>query len=84
MAQLIHVRINSPEKLIWEGEAEWVSSENDAGPFDILPLHSNFITFLEKRKIKIKNGTSGNVDEYDFDHSVMYAHSNTVYIYTNI
>ena len=82
MAQTFHVRINSPEKLIWEGEAEWVSSENTSGKFDILPMHSNFISIIENKVIKVK--ADSKVADYNFPRSVIYAHANKVYIYTNI
>jgi len=82
MAEMLRVRINSPDKLIWEGEAFWVSSVNSQGPFDILPFHANFVSILENQKIRI-NTTTG-VVEYSFPHSVIYVHSNTVFIYTNI
>lgn len=79
---LLHVKINSPEKILWEGEAEWVSSENSKGPFDILPLHTNFISILENKKIRIK--TTSKVEEFSYPWSVIYTHNNQVAIYTNI
>jgi F0F1-type ATP synthase epsilon subunit len=82
MADLLTVRINSPERLLWEGKAVSVSSKNTQGPFDILPLHTNFVTILENEKIRINTGSE--IKEYSFPRSVMYVHSNSVFIYTNI
>lgn len=82
MADLLTVRINSPERLLWEGTAVWVSSKNSEGPFDILPFHTNFVTILENEKIRINTGTE--VKEFEYPRSVMYVHSNRVFIYTNI
>jgi F0F1-type ATP synthase epsilon subunit len=82
MSDLLTVRINSPDKLLWEGKAVSVSSKNTQGPFDILPLHTNFVTILENEKIRINTGSE--IKEYSFPRSVMYVHSNAVYIYTNI
>jgi F0F1-type ATP synthase epsilon subunit len=82
MSDVIHVRINSPEKIIWEGDAEWVSSENAQGPFDILAFHANFVSIIENREIKVK--TIDGVKTYTFPYSVIYAHSNQVKIYTNL
>lgn len=42
------VVVTSPDEVIWEGEAESVSSENSAGAFDILPEHANFVTIIQK------------------------------------
>jgi F0F1-type ATP synthase epsilon subunit len=82
MADQIHVRINSPEKVIWEGDAEWVSSENSDGPFDILAMHTNFITIIENKEIRVKSGSE--IQKYKFDKTVLHVHANKVNIYTNI
>jgi F0F1-type ATP synthase epsilon subunit len=82
MADLLHVRINSPEKIIWEGDALSVSSANASGPFDILPFHTNFISVMENKEIIIK--TESGVQKFTYPISVLYNHSNQVHIYTNI
>jgi len=82
MPDLLSVRVNSPERVLWEGTALSVSSKNAQGPFDILPLHTNFVSIIENEKIKINTGSE--IKEYTFPHSVIYVHSNHVYIYTNI
>jgi F0F1-type ATP synthase epsilon subunit len=78
----IHVRINSPEKIIWEGEATSLTSENSKGPFDILPLHTNFVSIIRDKEIRITS--KGKVETFKFPVSVLSAHSNTVCIYTNM
>lgn len=78
----LHVRINSPKKIIWEGQAESVSSINSHGPLDILALHANLITIIDNKPIKVK--TSNEELEFTFPKSVMYIHKNEVLIYTNI
>jgi F0F1-type ATP synthase epsilon subunit len=78
----IHVRINSPEKIIWEGDAVSISSENANGPFDILEMHTNFISLVRDKEIRVT--TVDKVESFKFPVSVVYAHSNNVYIYTNI
>ncbi len=82
MSEMLKVRINSPDRFLWEGEALSVSSRNSQGPFDILPLHTNFVTILENEKIVINTGKEK--VEYTFARSVIYVHANSVYIYTNI
>jgi len=78
----LRVKITSPQKVIWEGTANWVSSENSAGKFDILPMHANFITIIEGKPIKIKTDTG--VMDYSYPRSVLFTQNNTVLIYTNI
>jgi F0F1-type ATP synthase epsilon subunit len=78
----LKVIISSPDKIIWEGPADSVSSVNSQGPFDILPMHSNFISIIEGKPITVKTGTQAK--EYSFPRSVIYTHNNTVKIYTNL
>jgi F-type H+-transporting ATPase subunit epsilon len=44
----LHVVIKTPTKLLFEGEALSITSENAVGTFDVLPSHSNFITLISK------------------------------------
>jgi len=82
MSDRLSVRINSPEKFIWEGEAVSVSSVNNNGPFDILPLHANFITIIRNTPIRVNTGQE--VKDFTFPNAIIYAHANAVSIYTNI
>lgn len=43
----MHLKIYSPYKVYFDGDALSVSAESATGPFDILPKHHNFITLLE-------------------------------------
>lgn len=42
----LEVSVVDPSNVIFQGHARSLSSFNDKGPFDILPLHSNFITLI--------------------------------------
>jgi len=80
VAAQLTVEIASPENQIWEGSAVSVSSVNSAGPFDILPLHANFITIIENKPIKINTGTG--IKEFSFPNAIIYSSKNRVVIYT--
>jgi F0F1-type ATP synthase epsilon subunit len=82
MAQKLQVKIQSSEKIIWQGECDSLSSINSAGPFDILPFHSNFITFIENQPIIARMGYKK--EEFNFNRSIIFVSSNTISIYTNI
>ncbi len=43
------VKIIEPERVVFEGEIEGLSSKNKKGEFDILPDHSNFITVVQEK-----------------------------------
>ena len=76
------VIVNSPSKLIWEGKATSVSSENSKGKFDILPEHANFITMIEDKPITIRTGTTDRTLRYD--NAVLSVKSGSVTIYAGI
>lgn len=44
---VMRVKIYSPYKVYFDGEAKSISAESATGPFDVLPRHHNFITLLE-------------------------------------
>ena len=45
----IHVVIKDKNGLILEDDVTAVSSYNDKGIFDVLPLHTNFITLIREK-----------------------------------
>lgn len=64
----MRVKIYSPFRDYYDGQALSISAENTTGPFDILPQHHNFISLLspcdlivrtvdnDERKIRISGG----------------------------
>ena len=82
MAKQLQVRITSPEKVIWEGQAKSVSSVNLDGPFDILPEHANFISIVEKNPLIVRVGREKK--EFDLEKYVVYVHDNQVFVYTTV
>jgi F0F1-type ATP synthase epsilon subunit len=79
---ILEVIIMNPQTTVWKGEAISITSENERGPFDILPMHANFITLLEKRTLHVNLGKEKK--EFTFDHAVMYCHKNSVLIFSDI
>lgn len=45
--------LTSPEKVVWEGEAESLTSQNSEGIFDLFPDHARFMTLLENVDLTI-------------------------------
>lgn len=86
MDPILHVRIISPQKLIHEGQAYAVSSENSKGKFDILPFHANFVTLVEEQPILIRpteNTPKDKILTFKFPLAVISVAENSVNIYTN-
>jgi len=68
--------------LIFAGEAEAVSSVNDKGPFDVLPLHANFISLIRE---KVVLHLTGAVERpLSLESGVMRVKENKVEVYLGI
>lgn len=59
----MQVEILTPEKVLFEGEAEVITLPGANGRFQILKNHAPIVSSLEKGSIKIK----GNSQEKDFE-----------------
>lgn len=51
MQQTIKVIVKSPEAILFNDAVHALSTFNTNGPLDILPLHENFISIIEKEVI---------------------------------
>ena len=76
---MLTVTINSPEKIIWHGKADSVTSENSQGTFDILSQHANFVTIIEDKPVIIRMGKR--IHKFDFKRCVIYAQNDYVACY---
>ena len=81
--ETIHVRISKATETVWEGQARSLSSVNSSGPFDILPMHANFISLVKDRPIRIIE-QNGHEFEYSCKQAVIYVASNEAKIYVDI
>jgi len=80
---VFHLRISAATKVIWEGDVTSVSSENTNGKFDILAMHSNFITLVQDHPILVEQKDGAKI-EYSFKESVILVTNNNVKIFANI
>jgi len=44
----IKVKAMDTTKVVYEGEVDRISSFNEVGPFDVYPMHANFISIIRK------------------------------------
>lgn len=44
----IKIKVSDTENVIFEGEVDRISSFNEVGPFDIYPMHANFISLIRR------------------------------------
>lgn len=57
----MHVSIVSPEKKVWEGEAEMVVARSPEGEFGILRGHIPFLAALVPGAVRVTSGSSRDV-----------------------
>jgi F0F1-type ATP synthase epsilon subunit len=67
------------KEVFFEGKAVSVSSENPIGPFDVLPLHANFVTLIYK-KLTIVTPRKEKI-EYEFKKGVLEVRENKVTVF---
>lgn len=83
-SELLSVKIMNPNEILWEGEANSISSKNASGPFDILPQHANFITLIKEKVPIIVRSASEGEKEFLFDSAVIQVHGDNILIFTQI
>jgi F0F1-type ATP synthase epsilon subunit len=81
-SNFLNVIVRSRENIIYQGQARSVSSKNELGKFDVLPMHSNFISLL-KSPIRIVE-VSGNVRDIPITNALFKVDANTVSVFVGI
>lgn len=79
---LIHLVVKDKNGLIHEDDVRAVTSYNEKGIFDILPMHTNFISLI-KDKIII-HGRSGEDKKIDLRVGLVKVDDNQVHIYLGL
>jgi len=79
---ILNVVIKTKTKSLFKGLVGTVTSKNDRGVFDILPLHTNFITLVFDYVILDRGLESEK--KFDIDKGILYVLSNKVDIYVGI
>ena len=78
----LHIHVRNPENVLFEGYVNAVSSYNEKGPFDVLPLHESFISLIKKYlKIYQRNGQ---IKEIKVDTGVLKVFKNKIEVYLGI
>jgi F0F1-type ATP synthase epsilon subunit len=79
---LLKVKVRDTESVIYEGEAERVSSFNEMGRFDVLPQHANFISII-RQEISLFNNRE-KVKELKIEQAVMKVKHDQIHIFLGI
>lgn len=76
------VKIRDTENIIFDGEVERISSYNEVGPFDIYPMHANFISIL-RQELALYNKKE-KVKELKFEQAVLKIRQDKANIFLGI
>jgi F-type H+-transporting ATPase subunit epsilon len=55
--QVFQLKVLSPDKKYYQGQAVSLSAANKAGPFDILAQHTHFFSLLTPGSVSINTGS---------------------------
>ena len=79
---LLNVTIKSKESTLFDGASHTVTSTNERGVFDVLPLHTNFITLIADYVVLDKGLPTE--QKFNIDKGILYVLANKVDIYAGI
>ena len=82
MQSEISVTIYTLESIVYQGKVKAVTSLNEKGKFDILPLHSNFISVV--KDYLVLNERQGTKKEFKFKRGVLRVVDNNLSIFLGL
>ena len=77
-----HLKVVSREGIIFEGDVSSITSFNDAGKFDVLEQHANFISLINKG-LTIRD-LNGAMRELKLDNALMRVIANNCEVYIGV
>ncbi len=79
---ILRVKVWSPFRIYFDGEATSISGVNATGPFDVLPRHRNFITLLQASDLAL--GSRDGPLRIRISGGVMQVHNDTVTVFLEV
>lgn len=81
-SEIINISVLSPEETLYIGQATALTCHNEDGDFDVLPLHTNFISLIDEYVIiHLPNGEQKKIT---IGKALMKAIENNITILLNI
>ncbi len=78
----MRVKVYAPFKIYFDDQATSISAVNDTGPFDILPLHHNFMTLINACDIIVR--TDKGEEKIKIARGVMHVKANDVIVFLDV
>ena len=79
---LLRVTVRSRQGLVFDGRLFAVSSRNAKGVFDVLPMHTNFVSMITDKVVLRR--PDGKKDELRVSSGVMVVENNQVKIFLGV
>ena len=80
--QLVGIVIRDRDGVLFDGKAESLSSYNETGEFDVLSLHTNFISIISRNiTVRLEGGA---VKRLPIQTGVMKVNKNNIEVYLGI
>jgi hypothetical protein len=80
--ETMHIKVYSPFKVYFDGDAKSLSAENKTGPFDILPRHHNFMTLLDACELVIR--TASDEQKIRISRGIMHVKANQITVFLDV
>ncbi len=78
----IKVKVSDNQSTIFEGEVDRISSFNEVGPFDVYPMHANFISIIQKELSLYQKHQK--IKEVKLEQAIMKVKKDIVHIFLGI
>jgi len=82
MKKTVKLTIQDTDNILFQGQADRITSYNEMGRFDIYPMHANFISIINKELAVYNNHQK--IKELKFEQAVMKVKQDTVNIFLGI
>ena len=80
---VVHIKVYSPYKVYFDGDATSISAVNGTGPFDILPHHHNFITLLSQGDLVVR-AAQGQPQTIRISGGIMHVKADQVVVFLDV
>lgn len=78
----MHVKVYSPFKVYFDGQAFSISAVNETGAFDILPQHHNFMTLLTPGDVVVR--TEDSEKHVQISRGIMHVKADRVIVFLDV
>lgn len=80
--EIMDIKVYSPFKVYFEGEAFSVSAASTTGDFDILPRHHNFITLLTTCDLTVRSSSGDQT--FGITGGIMHVKADKVIVFLDV